>query len=677
MTMNSAENFKKAGQYIHEHPLLALSFLVLMTLYLGFWAMQSKIDNSLEVWQSDNDPHWSQYHRFIEKYKIEDPLLIYLPDAPSGLHPELVDSIRDIGGVDIVHKIAVKPLSGGRANIVSVIPSHGSSPNQLSSLLEGVKKVLAEKNTAYHLGGVWFLTDQLNTLSARSTQTLFPVVILILLSVVILIMKRVRSVGLIMTCGLLPGLQLTGLMALAGVKLNMVLLALPPLTMILGMSHAIHLLTKKQDNSSRQAMDIFGQVASPCILSGLTTMIGFLSLTLSSYQPVQQLGIWGAAGAVLSLVSYFLLLPPFFSAALSTRKSSDLAGWIKIIEKFKGAILLVFLLVVVFAVAGTSMLQKGSFILDFFTKDSAVRNDYKVIEEAGIGLTPFEIDLADKNLSPKHLQEMLEILSDNHPQITHFFYSFDSEVVVPEATKNGAPMPSFLGLDFMLADVERLTILTRTLSSEKTLELIDQTEEFFQNYIGRQKRPYVTGSVPLYTRGQKQLFTTLVTSFSAAFIAISIIMGLVLRSVRLGLLSIIPNFLPVLLILGLMGWVKIPLSVATVTVASIVFGIVVDDTIHFLHSWKAKTKNQANIEKRLQAVLNHVGPAMITTTLVAGIGFLGFISSPFLPLRNFGLLISMALWLALICDLLLLPVLLFSGFKIGGKHQGNQCFEPR
>ena len=140
-------------------------------------------------------------------------------------------------------------------------------------------------------------------------------------------------------------------------------------------------------------------------------------------------------------------------------------------------------------------------------------------------------------------------------------------------------------------------------------------------------------------------------------------MGLVLRSARLGVLAIIPNFLPVLLILGLMGWAGIPLSVATVTVASIIFGIVVDDTIHFLHSWKEKTKEYSDIAMRLQAVFSHVGPAMITTTLVAGTGFLGFIASPFLPLRNFGLLISMSLWLAIYCDLLLLPALLLFGKK--------------
>jgi predicted RND superfamily exporter protein len=658
-----SRRFKKVGQYIHDHRLLALAFLAAMTLFLGFWAMQSKIDNSLDVWQSDNDPHWQQYQKFIEKYKIADPLFIYLPSASSNHDKLLADRMKNIKGVDFVHEIDVEPVTGGKANLISIIPRHGSSPGELSSLLQNVKEILGQSPTTYHLGGVWFLTDQLDTLSARSTQTLFPLVIFILFAGIVIILKKARNIGLIMTCGLLPGLQLTGIMALAGVRLNMILLALPPLTMILGMSHAIHLLTKKKQDHSQQAMDIFAQVAPPCLLSGLTTMIGFLSLTLSSYQPVQQLGIWGAVGSLFSLVTSLLLLPPFFVPAATPYKKADPARWVRILEKWKWAVLLTLSLVVILAVVGAIRLQRGSYILDFFMENSIVRSGYLAIEGHGVGLTPFEIELAEKNISPDDLQEKLKNFSRSHPQITHYFYSFASGITVPDATEHGAPMPISLGLNYISEDVERLTILTRTLASEKTLELVEQTEDFFQNEFGTQKEPYVTGSVPLYTRGQKQLFTTLITSFSVAFLSISFIMGLVLRSARLGVLAIIPNFLPVLLILGLMGWAGIPLSVATVTVASIIFGIVVDDTIHFLHSWKEKTKEYSDIAMRLQAVFSHVGPAMITTTLVAGTGFLGFIASPFLPLRNFGLLISMSLWLAIYCDLLLLPALLLFGKK--------------
>ncbi len=185
-------------------------------------------------------------------------------------------------------------------------------------------------------------------------------------------------------------------------------------------------------------------------------------------------------------------------------------------------------------------------------------------------------------------------------------------------------------------------------------------ERFFQDRFGTSTIPYVTGSVPLYTRGQKQLFFSMLESFSAAFISIALLIGLLLRSVKMGLIAMVPNLLPVLLVIAIMGWFGIPLSVATITVASIIFGIVVDDTIHFLYCYRNQDETLTP-RQRLDYVFQQVGAPIITTTLVTGTGFLAFLASPFIPLAYFGLLISLALWMALICDLTVLPILLMGG----------------
>jgi len=111
-----------------------------------------------------------------------------------------------------------------------------------------------------------------------------------------------------------------------------------------------------------------------------------------------------------------------------------------------------------------------------------------------------------------------------------------------------------------------------------------------------------------------------------------------------------------------MGWFGIPLSVATITVASIVFGVVVDDTIHFLYGYQKQASGQTP-RRRLDHVFQQVGAPIITTTLVTGTGFLAFLASPFIPLGYFGLLISLSLWMALICDLSILPILLMGENK--------------
>jgi predicted RND superfamily exporter protein len=210
--------------------------------------------------------------------------------------------------------------------------------------------------------------------------------------------------------------------------------------------------------------------------------------------------------------------------------------------------------------------------------------------------------------------------------------------------------------------VERLTILIKTISSEATLTIADEMETFFQSHLGTSATPYVTGSVPLYTRGQKELFSSMLQSFSVAFLAISLLIGLLLRSVKMGLIAMVPNLLPVVLVISIMGWFAIPLSVATITVASIIFGVVVDDTIHFLYGYQNQGTSLTP-HKRLDHVFKQVGAPIISTTLVTGTGFLAFLASPFIPLGYFGLLISLSLWMALICDLSILPILLMGGDK--------------
>lgn len=662
--MRATAFFSSLGLAVRRRKTAVLAILTLLSLICGYGALQSKVDNSLPVWQSSDDPHWSRYKQFIREHNLTDPLLIYLPGQTRESARPLTSALEAVDGIDHLSTLDVTTRENHRAALISIFPENNAPPEALSRLLSKVEQQLRQTKTRpFHLGGVWLLTDRLDKLSARSSQTMFPLVLALLAGILFFLLRRTRDVALIMTCGLLPAFQLTGLMALCGVKMNMILLALPPLTMILGISHAIHLLTK-EPTPGKKAMELFGHVAPPCLLSGLTTALGFLSLLLSQYQPVRQLGLWGAMGTLLSLADSLVLLPLFWQPGARKPPFTSFALLLGGIMRWKKQILLGTGLAIVLGLAGGMQLERGSFILDFFTPDSTVRLDYQAIEGAGIGLTPLEIDLGrNSGLSNAEIETAMRQLAADQPEITHVLYGFASGLIVPQATGSGARFNTMADLDFMLEQVNRITLLTRTLASEKTLALVNRIETFCRHRFSQRPLPYVTGSVPLYTRGQKKLFSSLVISFSAAFFSISLIMGLVLRSARLGLLAILPNILPVILVLGAMGVFNIALSVATVTVASIVFGIVVDDTIHFLHGWQRVQQRVEQPAQAIATVFSYAGPAMVTTTLVAGIGFLGFAASPFLPLRNFGLLISLAMWLALLCDLVLLPALLLTTGK--------------
>lgn len=644
---------------LRRHRRLTLLLFFGLSLASGFFAVHSRVDNSLAVWQSADDPHWRQYQQFVAHYHIIDPLIVYLPGIDLLSLEDIADALKEHTRAETLQSLAIHAISGEEAGLFFVVPKAESSPDELSALLAEVEEVLQQQGTPYHLGGVWYLTTLLDQLSAKSTQTLFPVVLAILALGVILLVRSVRNVVLVLLCGCIPALQITGIMALCGVKLNMILLALPPCTMILGIAHAIHLVSKEPDAAHPDGLSLFAEVAPPSLLSGLTIMIGFFSLYFSSYLPIQQLGLWGTVAGALSLATSLILLGLFFEPA-PCRAIPLPQGYVAFMARHRLPLAGVFLVLILLAGMGISRLQTGSLILDFFADTATVRQHYQQIEEAGLGLTPFEVDLEQSRLSNEQLRAVFNEYASAHSEVTQVVYTFADATVIGEASVHGAQLPALLSLGNMAERPQRATVMLKTVASEPTLALAESLEALLQQRIGQQPHPYVTGSVPLYCRGQKQLFSSLLTSFTNAFVPISLIMGLALRSFYFAILAIIPNVLPVFFILAVMGWLGIPLSVATVTVASIVFGIVVDDTIHFLHRLQAATKVSGSAADHLHDTIHYAGPAMLTAAVISGTGFLGFMASPFIPLRHFGLLISGALWLAIFCDMVLLPLLLLS-----------------
>ena len=638
---------------LREHRGWVLVLLALLTMLGGYGAAKSQVDNSLEVWQSEDSPDWLAYQKFLERTNIADPLIIFIPEKVDGsILLQVRKTLKNLPDVSSCKSVAIDTIQGTRSSILNLVPVPNATPSQLGEILKQVPQIMQKHHVdSFHLGGVWYLTKQLDTLSAKATTILFPVVLLVV-SIAVLLLCRSQAL-LILSCGLISAVLLVGMIGLCGVKMNMVLLALPPLTLILGMAHGIHFSIKKW-RSDETPISLFCRVAPPCALSGITTAMGFASLLFSSYQPVRELGFWGAIGTLISLFVTFILVPIFLKPGDFSKKLVLPQTTSRFLANHRQKIFATLLLTLILAAIGMGKLQKGSLILDFFTNDSAVRLNYLAIEDAGIGLTPIEVDFFSEPRFRGELDGHLKDLAVKHPEITHYLFTMSNQS--KQVVSLGAQMliPNLFNSNLQ---VERLTILIRTVSSEATLSIADDMEGFFQNRLGTSAIPYVTGSIPLYTRGQKKLFSSMLQSFSVAFLAITLLIGLLLRSFKMGIIAMVPNLLPVLLVISVMGWFGIPLSVATITVASIIFGIVVDDTIHFLYTYKNQDKTLPPMQ-RLDHVFQQVGSPIITTTLVTGTGFLAFLASPFIPLGYFGLLISLSLWTALLCDLTLLPILL-------------------
>jgi predicted RND superfamily exporter protein len=170
--------------------------------------------------------------------------------------------------------------------------------------------------------------------------------------------------------------------------------------------------------------------------------------------------------------------------------------------------------------------------------------------------------------------------------------------------------------------------------------------------------PTMTGVLALLARAITAVVTSMVQSYLLAFAIITPLMILLLGSLRMGLLSMIPNLMPIVLTLGLMGIFELPLDAFSLLVGGIAIGLAVDDTIHFMHNYRRYRDQGADLETAVETTLLTAGRAMLITTVVLATGFLGFVLSSMHNLANLGILVSFAVVTAFFADVLLAPALL-------------------
>ena len=169
---------------------------------------------------------------------------------------------------------------------------------------------------------------------------------------------------------------------------------------------------------------------------------------------------------------------------------------------------------------------------------------------------------------------------------------------------------------------------------------------------------YLTGGIPLVYKAQHQILRDLMLSFLTAFLIITVIMIIVLKSFWAGLVAMIPNVFPPLVVFGAMGWLGFSIEIGSVMTASVALGIAVDDTLHFLTWYRRGTKNGLSRFSSIRFAFDHCAKAMIDTSLICGLGVLPFVFSVFMPTAKFALLLLIMLFTALLGDLILLPAIL-------------------
>lgn len=497
-----------------------------------------------------------------------------------------------------------------------------------------------------------------------------------------------------------------GLLARTGHPLGIMLNVLPVIVFVVGVSDVVHLVTRyfeelrKQKPKMLALKTAFREVGLATFLTSLTTGIGFLTLLTSGIEPINEFGVYTAIGIFLAFLLAFSLLPAVLTLSKIPKAvdhptnrlfwEARLRRLLRFVLRKKEAVLVGSLVVFAVSIGGALMMQSNNFLLEDLRESDPLKQNFRFLERHFGGVRPFEMHLTvsdeDKTIWDFEVLRELETLShyldttygvgaqisvltviknlnqaEHNGRISHYKLpenerSLKKLLKKVEAADRSGLLRAVASEDGRYARIGgRIADMGNIAVTKKDEALAD----FFEASIDTSLLKYkLTGTSVLIDLNNEALSTNMVFGLLIAFGVIALIMGILFKSLRMVLLTLIPNMLPLVMIAGIMGYAGIPLKVSTSIIFTIAFGIAVDDTIHFMSKLKLELMKGKSMVYAIKRTFLSTGKAIVVTSIILCAGFILLIFSNFLGTYYIGLLISMMLLFAVLSDLLLLPVLL-------------------
>lgn len=537
--------------------------------------------------------------------------------------------------------------------------------------------------------------------SKRDFSVLGVLAVLLIMVATRILFGRLSTMVLPVSVVGIATLLVLAVMGALGLQVNLVSQSITAVLFTVGVADAVHVLSELRLELARgrplreAVIETCTTLFSPCFFTSLTTAIGMLSLQTSQLRPVAEAGALAALGVGFAFVCTFTVLP----ALLVTwpRMCPTRAG-----ERDRLSRLLRFAgaptarrarLIVVGALAAVGLalllvpdIQVGANALTYFREADPIRTHIERIDEALGGSTSMEVLIDAPGGGLRDHEQLVrldafEAWLETLPAVENVLSVGDVLKRVNEAMTGRHELPetslavaqAYLliedepGLRHLVRDEGALGRISARVSMARARELVAFVPELERRvkteFSGAELRLEPTGFVKLMSEMEQYIVSSQISSFSVAFVLVALVMFIVLRSLKLGLVALVPNLAPVIYGLGLMSLFGIPLDPATVMVASISLGLVVDDTVHLMSRVRQKLGQGMNLTEAFAAAVPEVGRAVVSTSVIlcAGFGVLSFGS--FRPNVFLGAVTAMVVALALLADLFLLPAL----FSVRGR----------
>ncbi|MFB3100281.1 MAG: RND family transporter, partial [Gammaproteobacteria bacterium] len=464
-------------------------------------------------------------------------------------------------------------------------------------------------------------------------------------------------------------------------------------------------------------MEMAGKMVWPCLYTALTTIIAFSSLVVSGIKPVIDFGWMMTIGLTVTFTTTFLLFPALLVLMKKPEAEQDKAGNFQIMPVLSALtvnhgnkILLLSVVLFVVSIYGVSKLEVENSFIDYFSKDTEIYRGLKLIDDKLGGTTSLDIIL-------KFEEEVEEVFEDDIDEEEDFDFDFGGgveedpadywftpdkvdEVKIIHDYLEGLPavgkvlslaslirvgedvnqgefdafelaivykrMPVELKASmidpYISIDNNEARINLRILDSLENLrrkELLEQIHSDLTSKLGfSEDRIAISGLLVLYNNMLQSLFKSQILTLGVVMVGIALMLLVLFRSVSLAIIGIIPNILASAIILGLMGLLKIPLDMMTITIAAITIGIAVDNSIHYIYRFREEFARNQDYVETLHYCHANIGKAIFYTAITIIIGFSILVLSNFIPTIYFGVLTAFAMLVALLAALTLLPKLI-------------------
>lgn len=583
------------------------------------------------------------------------------------------------------------------------------------NIVKSLQQLIAdyEKKTGLtmHVSGLPFIrTDSI--LRASKEITLFVVLAAVITSIVLfLFFKSAKAIFVPLINVGIAIVWSSGTMGLLGYKISILTGLIPPLLIVIGIPNAVYMITRYhmeflQTGTKIQALKrVIEKTGRAIFLTNLTTAVGFGTMIITNSKLLVEFGTVSALNILCLFVISIILVPVLFSYLpapslrhtrhLQNKRSNMLLEVLhNIVSYHKTKVYIAAIILFLASLAGMSLIKTSGRVADDVPRHSRAFRDMEFFESEFNGVMPFEVLIDTKkkkgaSFVKTKLWKRVSDLQDSLQQYGKFSRAVSAIELIKFANQvyyNGSPaeyrIPNELdmgkiskyagvaagGDSLMQSYVDREWRYIRIRSQMAdmgTLEMKQVTHDIkamaARIFKDMEVDIMLTGASILIMKSTDYLVKNLFTSLLVAISIIALIMGLMFRSFKMVLISLVPNIIPLLFTAAIMGFLEIPLKASTSIIFSVAFGISVDDTIHYLAKYRQELKHwQGDVKKSVLQALRETGLSMSYTSIILFFGFSIFIASDFGGTVALGVLVSITLFMAMLTNLILLPSLLLT-----------------